>query len=208
MNIQLKNINLVLNTLNEDIKKINIKLNNLLDNNKIKNENINNMQKSAEINKQNLNQTNNTNKKNLGKNDKLSKNNFISVNKGNLNIDALPMKKYENSMNNNIQQNQKIKNENINNYIIAEIDIKEYDINKDIRILNSHEEAVRNNYTSITDKIYDNEEEIKKCEIRINDQLIPFNYIHKFKSIENIQLNIHLKIILIIQHICFVNVNY
>ena len=39
--MQLKNVNLVLNTLNEDIKKINIKLNNLLDNNKIKTDNIN-----------------------------------------------------------------------------------------------------------------------------------------------------------------------
>ena len=84
-------------------------------------------------------------------------------------------------MNNNIQQNQKIKNENINNYIISEIDIKEKDINKNIRILNSHEEAVRNGILN-NDKAYDNEEEIKKCEIRINDQLIPFNYIHKFKS--------------------------
>ena len=41
MNVQLKNVNLVLNTLNEDIKKINIKLKNLIDNNKIKTENIN-----------------------------------------------------------------------------------------------------------------------------------------------------------------------
>ena len=118
VNIQLKNVNLLLNTLNEDIKKINIKLQNLLNNNKIKNENINlninNIQKSAEINKQNINQINKTNNKNLEKNDKLSKNNFNSVNNGNLNNDALPKKKYENSMNNNIQQIQKIKNENIN----------------------------------------------------------------------------------------------
>ena len=73
-------------------------------------------------------------------------------------------------MNNNIQQNQKIKNENINNYIIAEIDIKDKDIHKNIRILNSHEEAVRKNNTGNKDKVNDNEEEIKKCEIRINDQ--------------------------------------
>ena len=188
VNIQLKNVNLLLNTLNEDIKKINIKLQNLLNNNKIKNENINlninNVKKSAENNKKNLNQINNTNNKNLEKNDKLSKNNFNSVNNGNLNNDALPMKKYENSMNNNIQQNQKIKNENINNYIITEIDIKDRDINKVIRILNSYEEAVNINslIEKDEDKVYDNEEEIKKCEIRINDQLIPFNYIHKFKS--------------------------
>ena len=41
VNIQLKSVNVLLNTLNEDIKKINEKLNNLLNNNKIKNENIN-----------------------------------------------------------------------------------------------------------------------------------------------------------------------
>ena len=27
-----------------------------------------------------------------------------------------------------------------------------------------------------------NEEEIKKCEIRINNELIPFNYFYKFKK--------------------------
>ena len=60
VNIQLKSVNVLLNTLNEDIKKINEKLNNLLNNNKIKNENINlninNVQKCVEINKQFLNQ--------------------------------------------------------------------------------------------------------------------------------------------------------
>ena len=185
VNIQLKSVNVLLNTLNEDIKKINEKLNNLLNNNKIKNENINlninNVQKGVEINKLNLNQINNTNNKNLGKNDNLAMNDFNSINKGNLNNDTLPKEKYENSMNNNINQNQKLKDENINNYIIAEIDIKEKDINKDIRILNSHEEAVKNGILN-NDKVYNNEEEIKKCEIRINDQLIPFNYIYKFKS--------------------------
>ena len=70
MNNQLKNINLILNTLNEDIKKLNEKFNNLLNNNEIK---------------------------------------------------------------------------NINNYIIAEIIIKDKDINKDIRILNSYEESLRTN---------------------------------------------------------------
>ena len=41
-------------------------------------------------------------------------NNFDSANKGNLKNDALPKKKNENLMNNNIQQIQKIENENIN----------------------------------------------------------------------------------------------
>ena len=109
VNIQLKNVNLVLNALNEDIKKINEKLNNLLNNNEIK-------------------------------------------------------------------------NKNMNNYIIAEIDIKEEDINKDVRILNSHEEALRMDKSVTKDKGFNNENEIKKCEIEINGQLIPFNYLHKFES--------------------------
>ena len=31
-------------------------------------------------------------------------------------------------------------------------------------------------------KNYKNEDEIKKCEIRINEKLIPFNYYYQFKS--------------------------
>ena len=110
MNNQLKNVNLILNTLNEDFKKINKKLNDLLNNNKIKNENIN------------------------------------------------------------------------NNYIIAEIYIKEEDINKEIRIINSYEESLRINKYINKNLNLNNENEIKNCEIRINNELIPFNYIHKFKS--------------------------
>ena len=110
VNLQLKNVNIVLNTLNEDIKKINDKLNNLI--------NINN-----EI---------------------------------------------------------KIKNEN--NYIIAEIEIKENDINKDIRIINSYEEYLRINEYIDKNENWNNEEEIKKCIIKINEKVIPFNYIHKFES--------------------------
>ena len=69
VNIQLKGVNLILNTLNEDIKKTKEKVKNLLNDYQIKNED--------------------------------------------------------------------------NNYIIAEIIIKDEDINKDIRILNSHEEYLR-----------------------------------------------------------------
>ena len=112
VNLQLKNVNIVLNTLNEDIKNINNKLNNLI--------NINN-----EIN---------------------------------------------------------IKNENINNYIIAEIEIKDEDINKDIRIINSYEESLKINEYIEKNQNLNNEEEIKKCIIKINEKVIPFNYIHKFES--------------------------
>ena len=56
-------------------------------------------------------------------------------------------------------------------------------MNKNIRILNSHEEYLRTYPDSpLKDKIYNNEDEIKKCEIYINDELIPFNYFHKFKT--------------------------
>ena len=68
----------------------------------------------------------------------------------------------------------------LNNYIVAELYIKEDDINKDIRILNSYEEEQRIDVSGIELGIT-NEKEIKNCEIRINDELIPFNYFHKFK---------------------------
>ena len=78
-------------------------------------------------------------------------------------------------------------NPNINklneNYIIAEIYIKANDINKEIQILNSYEEYMR--YIGFKDKLkeeYMNEKEINKCEIKINDELIQFNYVYKFKK--------------------------
>ena len=126
VNIQLKNVNIVLNSLNEDIKKINDKLNNLLNiNNEIKNfNNINNEIKIEKINK--------------------------------------------------------IKNENINNYITAEIEIKKEDIHKDIRIINSYEEYLRIVKYLDQNKDWNNEEEIKKCIIKINEKVIQFNYFHRF----------------------------
>ena len=80
----------------------------------------------------------------------------------------------KNRLNNNIMNNH-------NNYIIAEIDIKDENVNKDIRIINSYEEYMRKNLPS--DEIKKelmNEEQIKQSEIRINEQLIPFNYYYKF----------------------------
>ena len=70
-----------------------------------------------------------------------------------------------------------------NNCIIAEIDIKDDDINKEIRILNSYEEYQRNtNPDKELDECEKNEEEIKKCEIKINNEVIPFSYFYKFKN--------------------------
>ena len=66
-----------------------------------------------------------------------------------------------------------------NNYIIAEVYIKDEDINKEIQIINSCENFNRRHNLGI-EKEEMNEEEIKKCEIRINDKLIPFTYSYKF----------------------------
>ena len=72
----------------------------------------------------------------------------------------------------------------IDNYIIAEISINEENINKDIRIINSYDEYARNNENSNEEKKSgeNNEEEIRKCEIKINDELIPFSYFHQFNK--------------------------
>ena len=67
-----------------------------------------------------------------------------------------------------------LENNNINleekheNYIVAEIDIKEKYINESIRIINSYE-----------DNKYNNED---KTEIKINDEIIPFTYFLKFNT--------------------------
>ena len=67
-----------------------------------------------------------------------------------------------------------------NNFIIAEIYIKDGDINKDIRIINSFEEYKKTRTFIELKEEYMNEKEINKCQIEINDESIPFNYYHKF----------------------------
>ena len=69
-----------------------------------------------------------------------------------------------------------------NNYITSEFYIKKNEVNKDVRIINSYEANKRDSDTFIFKDNFKNENEIKNCEITINNQLIPFNYIHKFKS--------------------------
>ena len=87
-----------------------------------------------------------------------------------------------NENNNDENRNKKNKN-NYNNYITAEIIIKEHNINKNVRILNSYEECLRTEDSHwFSNKKYKNEDEMKKCEIKINDKLIPFNYFYTFKS--------------------------
>ena len=71
------------------------------------------------------------------------------------------------------------------NYILVEINIEGDDINKNIRILNSFEEYKRINECDDEedDYKYENEKEIKEnCIIKINNKIIPFNYLYKFKE--------------------------
>ena len=117
---------------------------------------------------------------------KTSLNNFVNIQLNNVNIIINSLNDDINKINekiNNLLNNNKRKNENIiSNYIIAEIDIKEEDVNKYIAIINCYEEFMRSN--SFTDIKNDckNEDEIRKCEIKINDELIPFDYRYQFKS--------------------------
>ena len=79
-----------------------------------------------------------------------------------------------------------IKNKEDNkNYILAEINIEDYYINKERRILNSFEEYKRINYLDDKedDYKYENEKEIKEnCKIKINNKRIQFNYFYQFKE--------------------------
>ena len=80
-----------------------------------------------------------------------------------------------------IQNNKhKLKSEReCNKYIVAKINIKQEDINEEVRILNSYEEWMRNcKKSDELDKALKNDYEIKrKCEIEINEEYIPFNYL-------------------------------
>ena len=74
------------------------------------------------------------------------------------------------------------KNNKNNNYIISVIEIKEEDINKDIRIINSFEQSKLKVFGEQHVES-NNEKEIKdNCQIKINNELIPFNYYHKFNK--------------------------
>ena len=77
---------------------------------------------------------------------------------------------------NNIEENE--------NYILAEINIEEDDINKDIRIIDTFEEHKRiNDLDDDSDDYKKNEKEKKEnCIIKINNKRISFNYFYKFKE--------------------------
>ena len=114
----------------------------------------------------NINDVINSIKFNIDNIIKKSSNNFINTQLKGINIlinalnnDIINIKdKINNILNSN-------KIENINtNYILAEIDIKEEDVNKKIRIINTYEESMRaNGYKDYIKNEYKNEDEIKKC---------------------------------------------
>ena len=80
--------------------------------------------------------------------------------------------------------------------IIAEIAIKEDDVNKQHRILNSFENFQRETKKKAKedDFEFENEKEIKeKCEIKINEIVIPFNYYYKFEKEGNYKIEYSFK---------------
>ena len=84
------------------------------------------------------------------------------------------IKTINNQINDNFKENE--------SYIIATINIKKEDINKNIRIINSFEEVNKDFYFGKEEDRhkYENEKEIKKCKIKINDKIIPFSYYYQF----------------------------
>ena len=71
----------------------------------------------------------------------------------------------------------------IDNFIIAEFEINENDINKNIRIINSFEALEKDGKIKKGKEKYENEIEIKdKVKIEINNKIIPFSYNYKFKE--------------------------
>ena len=90
---------------------------------------------------------------------------------------------YNLSTNINSIVNDIIKKEKSISIIIGEIIIKNDDINKEIRIINSYDESFRKrNFSKIIDECK-NEKNIKgSCKIEIDGNLIPFQYFYKFQQ--------------------------
>ena len=108
---------------------------------------------------------------------KQNNNNYLKQNNNNI---------LKQNNNNYLNKNFNIKNKNHkNNYIIPEIEIKEEDINKDIRIINSYEQYKREcryNWLEFEEE-YENEKEIEEnCEIKIDGVKIVFSYFYRFNK--------------------------
>ena len=77
-------------------------------------------------------------------------------------------------------------NNKYKNYIIAELEIKQDDLNENIRIINSFEHCKKEEEWEDEDDDCkcENEKEIKEnCEIKINNEIVPFSYFHKFDKV-------------------------
>ena len=88
----------------------------------------------------------------------------------------------DNDLNNIYRVNNCIKNKVENNFIIGKIFISQNDIGKNIRIINSYEEQLRNALNNNIKEEFKNEKEIKECKIEINNEIIPFSYSIKFRK--------------------------
>ena len=77
-------------------------------------------------------------------------------------------------------------NNKYNNYIIAELEINQDNLNENIRIINSFEQCKKEEEWEDEDDDCkcENEKEIKEnCEIKINNEIVPFSYFHKFDKV-------------------------
>ena len=91
--------------------------------------------------------------------------------------------------NSNRSENININNNETPSIIVAILEVTEPNINKDILIINSHENSIRNqmfnfnnNANNVDHTQYNNEEEIKQCEIIIDGERIDFSYTVRFPT--------------------------
>ena len=114
--------------------------------------------------------------------------NIIDIISNNLNFENEENNNIKGNIINNINNNLNLINlnqndeaeEEYNNYIIAQIVIDEDNVNKEIRIINSYEQCSKKEIVLSNHLDYFNENEIKQCQILINEDSIPFCYFYKF----------------------------
>jgi surface protein len=139
-------------------------------------------------------------------------NNILENNNNNLNFGKEDNNDIINNINNNINLmdiNQKNEDDDLaSNYILAEININENNINKEIRILNSYEECSKKEIVLSNNLDYFNENEIKQCKILINEELIPFSYFHKFSETGQYMIRYVFKNLLTKTNFMFCDCNY